>query len=323
MRAAVNLTYGPPSVVQIRDVAKPTPEAGQVLVQVHVTTVNRTDSGYRGASPFLIRFFSGLTKPRRTIMGTEFAGQVVALGPGASAFNVGDDVFGYNEGPFGTHAQFLCVDGEGSVALMPTNASYTEAAPATEGAHYANNFIRAARIERGQRVLINGATGAIGSAAVQLVKSLGAEVTAVCGTEHVELVAGLGADRVIDYQTEDFTQDDQRYHVVLDAVGKTTFGRCRRLLEPRGIFIGSELGPFAQNIPLAFLTPLFRRRKVMFPVPKHSKKVVTYLKDLMESGDFKPLLDRTYPLDEIVAAYEYVETGRKVGNVVITVGHDT
>lgn len=318
MKAAVHTRYGPPEVVRITGVDQPTASANELLVRVHATTVNRTDCGYRGAKPFILRFVTGLFRPKVTVLGTEFAGEVEAVGSGVTSFQVGDRVFGYNEGPFGAHAEYLSIPEDGSVATMPANVSYEEAAPSTEGSHYALTFIRKAKIGTGQAVLINGATGAIGSAAVQLVKSLDAEVTAVCDTENVELVKGLGADRVIDYTVEDFTQDEQAYDVVLDAVGKSSFGRCKRLLKPRGIYLSSEpLGSLSQS--LALLTPLLGGKKSMFPFPRHDQEMVTYFKGLIESGEFKPVIDRRYPLDEIVEAYRYVETGQKVGNVVISV----
>jgi NADPH:quinone reductase-like Zn-dependent oxidoreductase len=199
--------------------------------------------------------------------------------------------------------------------------SFVEAAPSTEGSHYALSFVRKARVRSGHRVLVNGATGAIGSAAVQILKDLGATVTAVCATEHVELVRGLGADRVVDYRAEDFTKDDQRYDMVLDAVGKSSFGRCKRLLVPRGLYVSSDLGPLSQNPFLALVTPLVGGRRVGFPIPKpHGKREMVYVKQLIEAGSFTPLIDRRYPLNEIVEAYRYVETGQKIGNVVIEVG---
>ena len=190
-------------------------------------------------------------------------------------------------------------------------------AAATEGSHYALAFLRKAKIGSGSEVLINGATGAIGSAAVQLAKSLGADVTAVCGREHMTLVEGLGATRVIDYTAEDFTWDDQTYDAVLDAVGKSTFGRCRRLLKPHGVYLSSELGPLSQNPILALVTPPFGGKKVAFPIPRNDQDMVRYLKGLIESGEFRPVIDRRYPLEQIAEAYSYVETGQKIGNVVI------
>jgi NADPH:quinone reductase-like Zn-dependent oxidoreductase len=323
MKAAVHTRYGPPDVVRILEVDKPAAKDYEVLVKVHATTVNRTDSGLRAAKPFINRFFTGLRRPRVTVLGNEFAGQVEATGRGVRSFAVGDRVFGYNGTRFGAHAEYLAMPEDGSLATMPAKVTYEEAAPSTEGSHYALSLIRKAKIRSGQDVLVNGATGAIGSAAVQLLNGLGAEVTAVCGTEHVELVRGLGADRVIDYTAEDFTRDTQTYDVVLDAVGKSSFGRCKRLLKPGGIYLSSDLGPLSQNPILALITPLLRGKKVMFPIPRDNQEMVRYFKELLESGEFKPLIDRRYRLDEIVEAYRYVETGQKVGNVVISVEPST
>jgi NADPH:quinone reductase-like Zn-dependent oxidoreductase len=319
MKAAVHTRYGPPEVVRVNEVPKPTPRDNELLVRVHATTVNRTDCGFRAAKPFIVRFFSGLAKPKARVLGNEFAGVVETVGDAVTSFAVGDRVFGYNEGAFGAHAEYLTVPADGLVAEMPATLTFEEAAPGTEGSHYALSFITKAGIRQGQDVLVYGATGAIGSAAVQLLKSLGANVTAVCATEHVDLVQSLGADRVIDYTVADFTQDDRTYDVVLDAVGKSTFGRCKRLLKRRGSYLSSDLGPLAQNPFLALITPLFRGRKVLFPIPREDPAMVSHFKELMESGQFRPVIDRRYPLDQIVEAYRYVETGQKVGNVVITV----
>jgi NADPH:quinone reductase-like Zn-dependent oxidoreductase len=265
-----------------------------------------------------MRFLTGLIRPRPTVWGTEFAGVVEAVGSGVTSFRAGDKVFGYNEGPFGAHAEYLSIPQDGPVAIMPANVSYQQAAPSTEGSHYALAHIRAAKIHSGQDVLVYGATGAIGSAAVQLLKSLGANVTAVCGPGHAELVKSLGAGKVIDYTAQDFTTDSQRYDAVLDSAGKSSFSHCKRLLKPRGIYISSELGPLAQNPFLALIAPLHGGKKVMFPIPKHDQLMVGYLRKLIDSGQFKPVIDRTYPLDQIVQAYRYVETGQKTGNVVIS-----
>jgi NADPH:quinone reductase-like Zn-dependent oxidoreductase len=319
MRAAVSTSYGPPEVVRIAEVDKPTAKDNQLLVKVHATTVNRTDCGLRAAKPFLYRFFVGLRRPRVMVLGTEFAGEIEAVGRGVTSFVVGDRVFGFSGDRFGAHAEYLVIPEDGLVATIPAGMTFQEVAPGTEGSQYALSGIRAAKIQRGQAVLVNGATGAIGSAAVQLLKHLGARVTAVCGAEHLELVRGLGADRVLDYRTEDFTKVKQRYDVVLDAVAKSSFGRCRRLLKPRGIYLSSDLGPLSQNPILALVTPLFGGKKVMFPLPKRDPGMASYFKELLESGAFRPVIDRRYPLDEIVEAYRYVEAGQKIGNVVISV----
>jgi len=327
MRAAVHTSYGPPDVVRIAEVDKPTPKNHQVLVKVHATTVNRTDSGFRAGKPLIVRLFTGLIRPKVTVLGNEFAGEIEAVGRDVTSFLVGDRVFGYSGlqhgSRFGAHAEYLAMPEDGSLATMPANLTYEQAAPSTEGAHYALTMIRTAKIQRGHDVLVYGATGAIGSAAVQLLKSLGAQVTAVCDTEHLELVRGLGADRVIDYTVEDFTKDAQRYEVVLDAVGKSSFFRCRRLLKPGGSYLSSDGGPLNQNLVLVLISPLvgvFGGKKVLFRVPRDDQEMVRYFKELIESGAFKPLIDRRYRLDQIVEAYRYVETGQKIGNVVISVG---
>jgi NADPH:quinone reductase-like Zn-dependent oxidoreductase len=320
MKAAVHSRYGPPEVIRIQDVDRPAAGDRDVLVRIHATTVNRTDCAYRAARPFFVRLFTGITRPRRTVMGTEFAGEVEAVGRAVTSFSVGDRVFGYNEGAFGAHAEYLSVPEDGSIATIPAGMTFEQTAPGTEGAHYALACIRHAGTRAGHDVLVNGATGGIGSAAVQLLKNLDVTVTAVCATEHLDLARKLGADRVVDYTAHDFTQDEQTYDAVYDAVGKSTFGRCRRLLKPGGVYLSSELGPWAQNPVLALITPLLRGRKVKIPVPRHDQAIVRHLRDLIESGDFTPVIDRRYPLDRIADAHRYVETGQKIGNVVITVG---
>jgi NADPH:quinone reductase-like Zn-dependent oxidoreductase len=318
MKAAVCTRYGPPEVVVISEVEKPATGDNGLLVKVHATTVNRTDCAYRAGKPFFMRFLTGLARPRSTVLGTEFAGVIEAIGSGVTSFGVGDKVFGYNEGPFGAHAEYLSVSEDGSVTTMPGNVTYQQAAPSTEGAHYALAHIRAAKIRSGQNILVYGATGGIGSAAVQLLKDLDANVTAVCDTDHMELVKGLGADRVIDYTAEDFTKDEQRYDVILDSVGKSSFSQCKRLLKQDGIYISSELGPLAQNPFRALIGALHGGKKIMFPIPKHDQLMMGHFRKLIESGEFRPVIDRTYPLDQIVEAYRYVEAGQKTGNVVIS-----
>jgi NADPH:quinone reductase-like Zn-dependent oxidoreductase len=316
MRAAVHTRYGPPEVVRIAELPKPTAKDNEVLVRVHATTVNRTDCGVRAAKPFLYRLFVGLRRPRLAVLGNEFAGEVEAVGGGVGSFRPGDPVFGFSPNRFGAHAEYLTVPERGSVATMPANLSFEEAAPGTEGAHYALSMIHSAGVRPGQDVLVHGATGAIGSAAVQFLAHLGARVTATCAAAHKDLVTGLGAGRVIDYRAEDFTRDAQTYDLVLDAVGKSSFARCR------GIYVSSDLGPLSQNPVLALVTPLSGGRRVRFaiPVQRDPAAVMRYLQELMESGAFRPVIDRRYPLDQIVEAYRYVETGQKLGNVVITVG---
>jgi NADPH:quinone reductase-like Zn-dependent oxidoreductase len=317
MKAAVRTRYGPPEVVQVTDVEKPTPKNDEVLVKVHATTVNRTDCGIRAAKPSILRLFLGLRRPRRTIIGTEFAGIVEAAGKDVTSLKVGDRVFGYDERWFGAHAEYKSMRAGGALATIPSNLTYEEVAPGTEGSHYALGFIRKVKIQPGHDVLVNGATGAIGSAAAQLMVHLGVNVTAVCGTDHVDLVKGWGVDRVIDYMSEDFTKEGS-YDVVLDAVGKSSFGRCKPLLKRGGTYVSSELGPRCQNLLLVLITPLTGNKRVKFPFPRYNQEMIQHLGHLMESGVFKPLIDRVYPLKRIVEAYRYAETGLKVGNVVIS-----
>jgi NADPH:quinone reductase-like Zn-dependent oxidoreductase len=318
MKAAVRTRYGPPDVVEIIDVEKPTPNDNEVLIRIHATTVNRTDCGMRAAKPSILRLFLGLRKPRRTIMGTELAGIVEEVGPEVTSFKAGDRVFGYDERWFGAHAEYKSMRADGALATIPPNATYEQAAAGTEGSHYALGFIRKAKIQKGHDVLVNGTTGAIGSAAVQLLKHLGANVTAVCGRDHIDLVKKLGADRVIDYTTEDFTKDSASFDVVLDAVGKSSFGRCKGLLKPGGIYLSSELGPRCQNPFLVLITAVFGSKKVKFPFPRYDQKMIQHLGDLIATGAFVPVIDRVYPLEEIAEAYRYAETGQKIGNIVIS-----
>ena len=319
MRAAVRTRYGPPEVVRLADVPAPVAGPKELRVAVHATTVNRTDCGTLAARPFFIRAFTGLVRPRARILGNEFAGVVEAVGPGVTRFAEGDRVFGYCP-RFGAHAELLCVPEHGMVAPIPAGLSFGEVAPGIEGAHYALSIIRKAGIRGGQDVLVYGATGAIGSAAIQLLVDIGAKVTAVCGTAGVELVRGLGADRVIDRETVDFTQDDQRYDAVVDAVGKSSFRRVRPLLKPGGLFLTTDLGPWSQNLVLPVATRLGRGRRVMLPFPIETQEIVEYLRERIADARFRPVIDRQFRLEQIVDAYRYVQTGNKVGNVVITVG---
>lgn len=320
MRACVYTKYGPPEVVQIQEIGKPVPRDNEVLVKIRATTVNRTDCGFRSAEYFIVRFFSGLIRPKNKILGNEFAGEIESVGKDVASFKPGDKVFGYNDINFGAHAEYMVMAEKGSITAMPDNITFEHAAAITEGAHYALCDIRAAKIRSGQNVLINGATGAIGSAAVQLVKYFGAEVTAVCNTKNVDLVKSLGAEIVIDYSKEDFTKINQTFDVVFDAVGKSSFKKCKPLLRKGGIYMSTELGYMSQNPFLAIITPLLGGKKVLFPLPTISKEDVIFLKELVLMNKFKPVIDRSYTLEQIVDAYSYVETGQKTGNVIISLG---
>jgi len=319
MKAIVYTRYGPPDVLQLKQVPKPTPKDNEVLVKIHATTVNRTDCGFLRGKPFIARLVSGIFRPKRPILGSEFAGEIEAVGKDVKSFMNGDRVFGFSGLRFGAHAEHMSMPEQGMLAAIPANMTYEEAAPSIEGGHYALNNIRKVNVRRGQRVLINGATGAIGTAAVQLVKYYGAEVTAVCNTKNVKLVESLGADKVIDYAEEDFTKCGQEFDFVFDAVGKSSFGACKKLLKPGGIFCSTDLGFLWQNPFLTLWGSIFGSKKVIFPIPKYRREVILFFKELIETGKFRPVIDRRYPLEQIVEAYKYVEKGQKTGNVVITV----
>lgn len=319
MRAIVYSKYGPPEVAKLMDVPKPFPKDNEVLVKVYSSTVNRTDSGFRSAEYFISRFWTGLFRPKYQILGCEFSGIIEEIGQHVTTFQKGDTVFGFNDKTCGGHGEYLTIAETDAVIHMPDNFSFDEAAALTEGAHYALVDIRAAKVELGQNVLVYGATGAIGSAAVQLLKHIGAVVTAVCNTKNIDLVKSLGADTVIDYQTQDFTKTEIKFEFIFDAVGKSSFGQCKPLLTEKGIYISTELGKNGENILFALTTPLWGGKRLLFPIPTISKLDVLFLKELAEKGEFKPVIDKQYDLDQIVEAYKYVESGQKTGNVVLKV----
>jgi NADPH:quinone reductase-like Zn-dependent oxidoreductase len=318
LKASFHTKYGPPEVLQIVEVNKPIPKDDEVLIKIHATTVNRTDCGFRQPEYFFVRFFSGVFKPKINILGTEFAGTVEAIGKNVTLFKVGDSVFGLNTFKFGTHAEYVCIPEHRSIALKPENMSFEEAAAICDGLMLAINYIRKIDFKSTPKILINGASGSIGSAAVQLAKYYGAEITAVCRAEHFELIRSLGANKLIDYTKEDFTKTDDTYDTVLDAVGKSSFGKCKNILKPNGVYYSTELGDWAQNVFLPLFNS-FRNKKVKFPIPTDNKKDILFFKELIEGGNFRALIDREYPLEKIVEATKYVESGEKVGNVVITI----
>ena len=317
MKAVVYQRYGSPNVLKVQDVPAPTPNANQILVNVRATTVNRTDCHMRLATPAVWRLYLGLTRPKHSILGSEFAGDVTAVGTGVTSFAAGDSVFGMSG--FGAHAEYLCVRESRSVAPKPATMTYAEAAAVCDGAMAALTCLRKAKLQRGQRILIYGASGSVGTAAVQLAKHLGAEVTAVCGTRNLGLVRSLGADAVIDYTQADFTKTGQTYDVVLDAVGKSTYLRCRTLLKPGGVYVPTDGGPLYQNLVAALVTWKLGRKKAMLAITKSTKRDILFLKDLIEAGTYRAVVDRRYPLEAIAEAHRYVETGRKTGNVVVIV----
>jgi len=319
MKAAVYFQYGPPEVVTIAEIPQPIPKPNELLIKVFSSTVTRTDSGFRSAEYFVSRFFSGLLRPKFPVLGCEFAGVVEETGSSVTLFKKGDRVFGFNDQKFGGHAEFLTLAETDAIDIIPDELSFDEAAALTEGSHYALVDIRAAKTKPGQNVLVYGATGAIGSAAVQLLKYFQTDVTAVCSSAHVGLVKTLGADVVIDYQTQDFTKTNVKYDFIFDAVGKSSFGACKPLLTNKGIYISTELGKNGENILLALTTPIFGGKKLLFPLPSITKNDVVFIRELEQKKFFKPVIDRKYPLNQIVEAYKYVDSGQKIGNVILKI----
>jgi NADPH:quinone reductase-like Zn-dependent oxidoreductase len=316
MRAVVHDRYGGPEVLRLEEVERPVPKEDEVLVRIHATTVNRSDCGMRGADPFFTRFFTGLRRPKRRILGMELAGEVEAVGAEVTEFDVGDQVFGVKGS--GAHAEYVCIRESAGLAHKPAGMAFEEAAAVCDGASIALACLGKADLREGRSILIYGASGSIGTAAVQLAKHFGAHVTAVCGTKALDLASSLGADAVIDYTQEDFTTNGETYDVVFDSVGKHSFRRCRHSLKPGGIYIETDLG-FMWHVPiLALSSRWIGDKRVTLPIPKYSKEDVLFVKELIETGKYRAVIDRTYQLEDVVEATRYVETGQKTGNVVLT-----
>jgi NADPH:quinone reductase-like Zn-dependent oxidoreductase len=315
MRAVVHDRYGPPEVLRIETVDRPVPAENEVLVKVHATTVTRSDCGFRAADPFFSRVFTGLRRPKQRIVGMELAGVVEEVGSAVTEFQVGDEVFGLRSG---ANAEYICVREQGALAHKPASLSFDEAAALSDGASIARACLARAELGPGKHILVYGATGAIGTAAVQLAKATGAHVTAVGNTKNVELVRSLGADVVLDHTKEDFTKNGETYDVVFDAVGKHSFRRARSSLNPGGVFIETDLG-FMWHVPfLALATRVIGSKRLTLPIPKYTKEDVAHVQALVEEGKYRPVVDRVYPLEQVVEATKYVETGQKTGNVVLT-----
>jgi len=318
MKAAIRVRYGSPGdVLTIKEIDKPTPKDNEVLVKVYAASANRTDYHVLTGKPFFMRFFTGLSKPGLIITGSDFAGQVEATGAAVTAFKVGDKVMGFG-GVFciGSHTEYITFPEKEGIVLMPGNITYERAAGCLEGAYYSAAGINHLKPTAGQKALVYGATGAIGSADVQFLKYYGLYVTAVCGGEHIELVRSLGADKVIDYKTQDFTKDEERYDYIFDAVDKTGFLKCKHLLTKNGIYTSS--GGF-EYLLWSLITKVSGGKKVLFIPPKDIRGNLEFIKRLIEEGKFNPVIDRVYPLEKIAEAFTYVGTHQKIGNVIIKI----
>jgi len=319
MKAAVRRQYGFPKDIKVEEVDKPIPNDKEVLIKIHATTVNRTDCAVLTAKPFLMRFVLGFFKPKKIVLGTDFSGKVMAVGKNIKSHIVNDKVFGFTDTGLESQAEYIVLTPKGNLFTIPENIDYKQAAASLEGAHYAYTFIHKVNIKSGQRILINGATGGIGSALLQFVKQYNVKITATCNTKNLELIKSLGADKVYDYTKEDFTVDKEKYDFIFDAVGKSTFGKCKPLLKEKGIYISSELGPYSQNLFYAITTSISKNKKVIFPLPYSTQKTIPYIINLLKKEKFRPVIDHEYVLEEISKAYEYVIMGKKTGNVIINV----
>lgn len=319
MRAFIANRYGSPQELKLADIPAPEPKPGEVRVQVNTTTVNRTDTATLAGHPWFARAMTGLLRPKDPIFGVDFAGTVDAIGSGVSRFNPGDRVFGLSPERFGAHADFLCLSEREAIAPIPDGISFDDAV-VCEGAWYASGSVGA--MQAGQSALIYGATGAIGSAAVQLAKARGVTVTAVVGTKHLALARDLGADTVIDYMAQDFTEIGETFDLVMDAVGKTSYFECKRLLKPNGVFRATDLGPFWSNIWLGLWSGLIGSDRISVPFPKDAAGFVGQMADMLADGRFRGVFDRVYPFNDIPEAYGYVASGQKTGIVVVSLDPD-
>ncbi len=325
MKAVVCTKYGSPDVLQLQEIEKPVPKDNEVLIKIHATTVTKYDCWQRSSTAppgfwLLSRIYSGLLKPKKTILGTELAGEVESVGKDVTQFKAGDQVFGYPGMNLGAYTEYICLPEDGAVTIKPANATYEEAASALQGPLTALYFLKKGNVQKGQKVLIYGASGGVGSIAVQLAKYFGAEVTGVCSTAKTEMVKSLGADRVIDYGKEDFTRRGETYDVILDTIGKIPISGCKRSLKDNGIYLLTTFGlPKLMQILWFLMTS---SRKVFMGTLQERAEDMIFLRGLIETGKLKIVIDRTYPLEQAAGAHRYVESGKKSGNVVLTVSHD-
>ena len=323
MRAVVQDRYGPPEVLRIEEVEQPVPRDDELLIRVRASTVTQTDTHARRADPFFWRFIAGFRRPKSRTLGVELAGEVVAVGAAVTEFKVGDEVFGGLTTWFGAHAEYVCVPERAPLALKPPGMSFDEAAAVCDGATQALGALRTAGVQEGQRIVVYGASGSLGTAAVQLAKHLGAHVTAVCNTKNVELVRSLGADEVVDYLQDDFTKNGQTYDAIIDAVGKYSFRRGRHSLKRGGVYVATDLGALMiETMALAVATRWIGGRRLKLAAGRRNRQDVVFMKGLIEAAEFRPVVDRRYPLEQVAEAHRYVETWEKTGNVVLTMGDE-
>ncbi len=325
MKAIVYERYGPPDVLELREVAKPTPKGHEVLIKIHATTVTSGDWRARSLDMpvgfgLISRLFFGVSRPRQPILGTELAGEVESVGKDVSKFKVGDQVFAFSGAGMGCHAEYKCMPEDGAVALKPANLTYDEAAAISFGGTTAVHFFRRGKLQSGEKVLVNGASGGVGTAAVQLAKHFGADVTGVCSTANVELVRSLGGNHVVDYTKEDFTENGETYDVIVDTVGTAPFSRSKGSLKERGRLL-LVLGGLPDMLQIPWVSMTSSKKIIAGPATERAEDL-RFLAELAQAGEFKPVIDRRYPFEQIAEAHSYVDTGRKKGNVIITLEHD-
>jgi NADPH:quinone reductase-like Zn-dependent oxidoreductase len=325
MKAVVYERYGPPEVLQLREVEKPAPKDNEVLIKTYATTVTSGDWRVRSLNVpagfgLIMRLVFGVTRPKQPILGTELAGVVESVGKDVKKYKVGDQVFAFSDAAMGCHAEYKCMREDGAMALKPANLTYEEAAALSFGGTTALDFFRRGRLQSGEKVLVNGASGGVGTAAVQLAKHFGAEVTGVCSTANVELVRSLGASHVIDYTKQDFTQNGETYDIIVDTAGTAPFTRSKTSLKERGRLL-MVLGGLPDMLQIPWVSMTSRKKVIAGPAAGRAEDL-RFLAGLAEAGEFKPVIDRRYPFEQIAEAHRYVDTGRKKGNVVITLEHD-
>lgn len=320
MKAAVRHQYGSPDLIKIEEMPQPLPKPHEVLIRVLATTVNRTDCSVLSGEPYIFRFFVGWPRPRTAILGTDFAGIVERVGSQVTKFKVGDRVWGFDDNGLPSQAEYLAYGENKNILPIAEGVSFHEAAACAEGAHYAVNFLRYFKLKPDSKVLVNGATGGIGSAMVQLLKHQGLFVTATANTKNLELIRALGVDRVIDYEKQDFTKLDEKFDVIFDAVGKSTFYKCKEILEENGSYLSSELGEGIENLYLPFLTKIKGGKRVIFPFPIDIKGSMNVIQKVVIEGGFRPVIEKVFTLDKAREAYQYVASGKKTGNVVLDLG---
>lgn len=317
MKSVVCIQYGSPKVLQLQEINIPQPKENEILIKNHATSATSGDARIRRADPSIVRLIFGFRKPNKAILGVVIAGEVIAVGKAVTKFKVGDQIFGSTGMQFGSYAEYTTIPEDGTLALKPQRLSYEEAAAIPFGALAALHFLKKAKLQAGQNVLIYGASGAVGTAAIQIAKSFGVEVTAVCSGRNFDLVKSLGADEVIDYTKEDFSKKNKKFDVVIETVGKSSISQGLNALLPKGKLL--LVSPSFGQMFYSLFASMMSSKKIIMGVDEENVEAINYLRQLIESGQLKPVIDRSYPLEKVVDAHQYVDSGRKKGNVILAI----